>query len=163
MTPYGVSRYQGVNTSRSSQIYPNPFWITSSQMWHSLTHWGPVMHICISKQTNIGSDNGLVPCRRQAIIWTIGGILLIQTSGTNFSGTLSKIHKFSFGNVVCEMAANLAQPQCVDSHKNLKENMDYFLNQQCAFWWSWIDRWCALKAHWWLTRIWSCMHMGPAL
>ena len=33
-----------------------------------LTHWGRVTHICITKLTNIGSDNGLSPGRRQAII-----------------------------------------------------------------------------------------------
>ena len=30
----------------------------------------------VSKLTIIGSDNGLSPGRRQAIIWTNGGILL---------------------------------------------------------------------------------------
>ena len=42
-----------------------------------LTHWGRVTHICVSKLTIIGSDNGLSPGRRQAIIWTNAGILLI--------------------------------------------------------------------------------------
>ena len=32
------------------------------------------MHICISKLTNIGSDNGLSPGQRQTIIWTNAGI-----------------------------------------------------------------------------------------
>ena len=41
-----------------------------------LTHWGRVTHICVSKLTIIGSDNGLSPGRRQAIIWTNAGILL---------------------------------------------------------------------------------------
>ena len=40
----------------------------------SLTHWGPVMHICISKLIIIASDNGLSPSWRQAIIWTNAGI-----------------------------------------------------------------------------------------
>ena len=44
---------------------------------HALTHWGRVTHICVSKLTIIGSDNGLSPGRRQAIIWTNAGILLI--------------------------------------------------------------------------------------
>ena len=35
------------------------------------------MHICIRKLTIIGSDNGLLPERRQAIIWTNAGMLLI--------------------------------------------------------------------------------------
>ena len=42
-----------------------------------LTHWGRVTHIYVSKITIIGSDNGLSPGRRQAIIWTNAGILLI--------------------------------------------------------------------------------------
>ena len=33
-----------------------------------LTHWGRVTHICVGKLTIIGSDNGLSPERRQAII-----------------------------------------------------------------------------------------------
>ena len=33
-----------------------------------LTHRGQVTHICVSKLTIIGSDNGLSPGRRQAII-----------------------------------------------------------------------------------------------
>ena len=40
-----------------------------------LTHWGRVAHICVSNLTIIGSDNGLWPGRRQAIIWTSDGIL----------------------------------------------------------------------------------------
>ena len=36
----------------------------------NLAHWGGVMHICVSKLTIIGSDNGLSPGRHQAIIWT---------------------------------------------------------------------------------------------
>ena len=43
-----------------------------------LTHWGRATHICVGKLTTIGSDNGLSPGRRQAIIWTIAGILLID-------------------------------------------------------------------------------------
>ena len=35
-----------------------------------LNHWAWVTHICICKLTIIGSDNGLLPRRRQAIIWT---------------------------------------------------------------------------------------------
>ena len=75
-----------------------------------LTHWGRATHICVGKLTIIGSDNGLSPVRRQAIIWTIAGILLIGPLGTNFSEILIGIQTFSFrenafGNVVCEMAS----------------------------------------------------------
>ena len=53
-------------------------------------------HICVSKQTIIGSDNGLSPGRRQAIIWTNAEIVLIGTLGTNFSEILIEIRIFSF-------------------------------------------------------------------
>ena len=66
-------------------------------------------HICVSKLTIIGSDNGLSPGRRQAIIWTIAGILLIGPLGTNFSEILIGIQTFSLENaienIVCEMAS----------------------------------------------------------
>ena len=54
----------------------------------SLTHWGRVTHLCVNKLTIIGSDNGLSPDWRQAIIWTNAGILLIGPLGTNFSDIL---------------------------------------------------------------------------
>ena len=61
-----------------------------------LTHWGQVTHISVSDLTIIGSDNGLSPSRRQAIIWTNVGILLMRPIGTNFSEILIEIHIFSF-------------------------------------------------------------------
>ena len=48
-----------------------------AQWVNLLTHWGRVTHICVSNLTIIGSDNGLSTGRRQAIIWTNAGILLI--------------------------------------------------------------------------------------
>ena len=83
-----------------------------------LTHWGQVTHICVSRLTITGSDNGLSPGRRQAIIWTNAGILLTGPLGTNFSENFIEILKFSFTkmrlkSVVCEIAAILSRPQCV--------------------------------------------------
>ena len=54
------------------------------------------MHICVGNIIIIGSDNGLSPGRRLAIIWTIAGMLLIGTLKTNFSEILIEIHIFSF-------------------------------------------------------------------
>ena len=42
-------------------------------------------HICVSELTIIDSDNGLSPGRRQAIIWTNAGILLIRPLGTHLN------------------------------------------------------------------------------
>ena len=68
-----------------------------------LTHGGRVMHICVSKLTTIGSDNGLSPGRHQAIIRTNTGILLFGTLGTNFSEILSEIYTFSFNKMHWKM------------------------------------------------------------
>ena len=70
-------------------------------LWYffQLTHWGRVTYICVSKLTIIGSDNGLTPERRQAIIWTNAGILLIGPEGTNFNEILIKIHAFSLRKI----------------------------------------------------------------
>ena len=66
------------------------------------------MHICVGKLTIIGSENGLSPGRRQAIIRTNAGILLIGTLGTNFSEILSEIHTFSQ-----KMSPEKCQPFCL--------------------------------------------------
>ena len=76
-------------------------------------------HICVGKTTIIGSDNGLSPGRRQAIILTNAGILLIGILGTSFSENLKRnSYMFSQENAfenVCEMASILWRPQWVNS------------------------------------------------
>ena len=48
-----------------------------------LIYWGRVTHICVGNVTIIGSDKDLPPGRRQAIIWSNAGLLLIELIGTN--------------------------------------------------------------------------------
>ena len=64
------------------------------------------MHICVGKLTIIGSDNGLLPGRRQAIVWTSAGMLLIGPKEQTWN---------ALENVICEMASTLSQTQCVNS------------------------------------------------
>ena len=78
-----------------------------------LTHWGRVTHICVSKLTIVGSDNGLSPGRRQAIIWTNARILLIGPLETNFSEILIKIHKFSSKKMLLKMSSAKWRPFCL--------------------------------------------------
>ena len=80
----------------------------------TLTQWGRVTHICVSKPTIIGSDNGLSPARRQAIIWTNAGILLIEPFGTNFIEIRSKIQNFSFIKMHLKMSSAKWWPFCLD-------------------------------------------------
>ena len=62
---------------------------------YALTHCSRVTHIWIGKLTIIGPDNGVSPGRRQAIIWTSAGILLVGSLGTHFSEILIGIQIFS--------------------------------------------------------------------
>ena len=78
-----------------------------------LTHWGRVTHICVGKLTIIGSDNGLAPRRRQAIIWTNAGILLIEPLATNFSEILIGIQIFSFAKKRLKMSSAKWRPFCL--------------------------------------------------
>ena len=78
-----------------------------------LTHWGRVTHICVGELTIIDSDNGLSPGRRQAIIWTNAGILLIGPLGTNFSEILIEIHAFSFKKMRLKVSSANWRPFCI--------------------------------------------------
>ena len=84
----------------------------SLSFWVTLTHWGRVTHICVSKVTIIVSDNGLSPGRRQAIIWNNAGILLIGTLGTNFNEILIEILTFSFKKMRLKVSSAKRQPLC---------------------------------------------------
>ena len=67
--------------------------------------WDRVTHVCVGELTIIGSDNGLSPGRRQAIIWTNDGILLTRSLGINFSEISIEIHTFSLGKMHLKMSS----------------------------------------------------------
>ena len=75
----------------------------------SISHWGRVTHVGVSK-LNIGSDNGLSHGRRQAIIWTNAGILLIGPLGINFSQTLPENYTFAFKKMHLKMSSGKWRP-----------------------------------------------------
>ena len=75
-----------------------------------LTHWGRVTHICFRKLTTIGSENGLSPERRQAIIWINAGILLIGPLGTNFDEIYIEILTFSFKKMCLKVSSAKLRP-----------------------------------------------------
>ena len=78
-----------------------------------LTHWGRVTHIYVSKLTIIGSDNGLSPDRRQAIIWINAGMLLMGPLGTNFSEILIEILTFSLKKMPLKVSVAKRRPFCL--------------------------------------------------
>ena len=118
-----------------------------------LTHWGRVTHICVGNLTIIGPDNGLSPGRRQAIIWTNAGILLIGPWGTNFSEILIGIHTFSFKKIHLKMSSAKWRPFCL----GLNELKHVSKGDPCSSGLGWL-----------ITCIWICempllTHIPPAV
>ena len=97
-------------------------YLAKSLLWW-LTHCGRVTHICVGELTIIGSDNGLSPERRQAIIWTNAGILLIGPLGTNFSEILIEIQTFSLKKIRLKMSS----AKCCPFHLSLNVLMIIYL------------------------------------
>ena len=79
----------------------------------ALTHWGRVTHICVGKLTIIGSDNGLSPAWRQAIIRTNAGLLSIGPLLTYFSENLIKIQQLSLKKMHVKMLSAKWRSSCL--------------------------------------------------
>ena len=120
---FSIVAYDGIHCLCQT-ISRNPVFVSIIHSWSSmmhpgqcsvvmLAHWGRVTHICISKLTTIGSDNGLSPGRRQAIIWTNAGILLIKPLGINFNETSIEIHTFSFKKIHLKLSSGKWRPFCL--------------------------------------------------
>ena len=87
--------------------------VTKPVSWDDLTHWGRVTHICVGTLTIIGSDNGLSPSRRQAIIWTNAGLLLIGPLRKNFNEISIKILSFLFKKMHLKVSSAKCRPFCL--------------------------------------------------
>ena len=88
-------------------------WAVIIRSAHVKGYWGRVTHRCVSRLTTIGSDNGLSPGWRQAIIWTSVGILLIGPLGTNFNEIVIQIHTSSFNKMHLKMSSVKWRPFCL--------------------------------------------------
>ena len=132
-----------------------------------LTHWGQVTHICVGNLTIIGSDNGLSPGRRQAIIWTSAEILLIGPLGSNFSEILIEILTFSFKKMCLKVLSAKWRPFCLGlnvltqglkltlisrsnfllllskSWSKSDRHRSYFLSLKADIWLDWVAKLCS--------------------
>ena len=79
----------------------------------NITHWGWVTHICVGSLKIIGSYNGLLPGRSQAIIWTSAGILLIGRLGANLGDILIQIPRVSFKEIRLKVSSAKWRPFCL--------------------------------------------------
>ena len=98
---------------RTSCSYLTACIVTTNTPEPVLTHWGRVTHICCGNLTSIGSDNGLPPARRQAIVWTNAGILLIGPLGINYNEISIKILAFSFTKMRLKVSSAKWLPFCL--------------------------------------------------
>ena len=123
-------------------------WITSPSP--CLTHWGRATHICVSELTIIGSDNGLSPGRRQAIIWTIAGILWIGPLGTNFNEILIEIYTFSFRKIHLKTSSGKWRPFCLGLNVLSNNGLQVWI-MSCwlhgDYLWPVILHWLEVKTH----------------
>ena len=105
-------------------------------------------HIYVGKQTIIGTDNGLSPGRRQAIIWTNAGILLIGPLGTNFSEISIKIQTFSLTKMRLKVSSAKWRPFClglnvlsainIDEHLHNIDLCDYDVHLHNCYTLAWV-------------------------
>ena len=96
------------------------------------THWGRVTHVCVSKLTIIGSDDGFLPGRRQATISTNAGIFVNWTLRNKLQWNLDQnlyifIQENVFENVVRKLVAiclglNVLTP-CANSEASQKHHL----------------------------------------
>ena len=113
-----------------------------------LTHWGRVTHICVSQLNIIGSDNGLSVGRRQAIIWTNAGILLIGPLGTNFSEIFIEIFTFSFKLMHLKMSGIWRSfPLGLNVLTQIHEWVKHIMCTALTPYYAWLYHWSNVNRH----------------
>ena len=85
-------------------------------------------HICVSELTIIGSDNGLSPGRRQAILWNNAGFIVNWTLRNKLQWNFNRNPNIfnqenAHEHVFCEMASILCQLQCDNRYTNLENRI----------------------------------------
>ena len=112
--------WDAVDSENTYIIYD---YVTSIIVFNSLRR---VTQKCVSELTIIGSDNGLSPGRRQAIIWTNVGSLLIEPLGTNVSEISIGIHTFSFKKMHLKMSSAKWRPFCLGLNVLIQQKYQVF-------------------------------------
>ena len=103
---------------------------SSSALALESTQWGRVTDICVGNLTIIVSDNGLSPYRRQAIIWTNAGLLLIGPLGTNVGEILIEILTLSFKKMRLKVSCAKRRPFCLGLNGLIQSCIDVSSFQQ---------------------------------
>ena len=142
-------------------------WNSQPNIWidirYTVTHWGRVTHTCVGKLTHIGSDNGLSPGWRQAIIWPNAGILLNGHMETNFSERLIQIQTFSLTKIrltrpTLERWATLGhlrsiKPNMINTFANLSQTCQLLKNIFFLTLKRKLKKWCNIRLNWYRKSI----------
>ena len=93
-------------------------------------------HICVGKLIIIGSDNGLSPDRRQAIIWTNARLLSIGPLRTYFNENLIKIQQFSLKKMPVKTSSAKYRPSCLSLNVLKWRSLQHYTNvESVSMWW----------------------------
>ena len=95
-----------------------------------LTHWRRVTHICVNKLTIIGSDNGLSPGRRQAIIWTNAGIVN-WTLGNKLQWNLNRNLNIFMQLMQLKVSSGKWRPSCLGLNVLTNNGLVYWRIYAC--------------------------------
>ena len=101
----------------------------------TLTHLPLVPHIYASVNwVSCGSDNGLSPIQRQAIIETNAGLLSIGPLWTNFSEIVINIQSFSFTKMHLKISSAKWRSFCAGGDELTPDVLRYIGRSPCLFW-----------------------------
>ena len=113
-----ISEWEGQLTlhkgrgSRSFMTMTTTIWWQRSGVWIYQIVTGVTSVVGMPSTHLVGSDNGLLPGWRQAIIWTNDSLLSIGNLATNFSEILIEIQTFSSNKMHLKMSSAKWQPLC---------------------------------------------------
>ena len=105
---------------------------------NTLTHWGWVTHICVSKLTIIGSENGLsAPSHYLNQSWNIVNSNLGKKFQWNIKQNSYIFIQWNAFKNVCETAAILSRPQCVKRKRAQVQHgkTQCISHQKVQHWW----------------------------
>ena len=121
-------------------------------------NWGRVTHICVSRLPAIGSDNGLAPSRRQAIIWTNAGILLIGPLSTKFSEILIGIPTFSFKKMRLKVSSAKWRSCCLGLNVLIKHH--HCKDIDIMTWQRFPHHWFSARAITWMSPVYRLIRLS---
>ena len=116
-----------------------------------LTHWGRVTHICVSKLRHLWFRWWLVafsaPSHNPNQCWYIVNWTLVSKRQWKINDNSNIfIQENAFENVICEMAAILSRPQCVNFEAVLKVRTVCHAPETCGNWQCLVNG-CVCYAH----------------